>query len=172
MCDWIRASFSPDVFWVMATALFTLVLVLVAWKQLRDLARTSRSDFLYRLKKDFFTGTQTEFIFLLENDLLVFRPVPFPRFDTTEKNGLKPEKDMFTTEVVDNVLLGPLEDVGVYWQSKSRLVVENEAIHEYVDWLREQPGNEDLYDHLYLVYRRLKEETPKIRKKKRAAGPA
>src|ERR1700722_15044937 len=128
----------------MATALLTLALAWVAWKQLRDLARTNRSDFLYKLKKDFFTEVETELIFLIENDLLIFNPQT-PSFDTVEKNGVKPEKDAFTTNTIDDVLLGPLEDVGLYWNLKAlsfnevyeifdyyiRSVVENKAIGEY-----------------------------------------
>ena len=164
----------------MATALLTLALAWVAWTQLRDLARTNRSDFLYRLKKDFFTEAETELVFLVENDLLLFSPSNFPRFDTVEKNGVKPAKDMITTNAVDDVLLGPLEDVGLYWELKAlsfqevyeifdyyiRLVVENKAIREYIDWVRKEPEGEDIYDHLLLIYRELKEEGPKIRKRK------
>lgn len=184
MSDWLAASLKPEVFWVMATALLTLALAWVAWKQLRDLARTNRSDFLYKLKKDFFTEVETELIFLIENDLLIFN-AQTPSFDTVEKNGVKPEKDAFTTNTIDDVLLGPLEDVGLYWNLKAlsfnevyeifdyyiRSVVENKAIGEYIDWVRKDPGNEDIYDHLLHIYEKLKKEGPKIRKRKAKSSP-
>lgn len=180
MLDWLKESLRPDVFWVMATALLTFALVVVAQKQLKDLARTSRSDFLYRLKKDFFTERVSEFIFLLENDLLTFSPDPLPTFDTIEKHGVKPEKDAFTTNVIDDVLLGPLEDVGVLWKSGRlslaevyetfdyyvRLCVENKAITDYINWVKKESGHEDIYDHLLLLCKTLKEEGPKIRARK------
>jgi hypothetical protein len=175
----MRATLRPEVFWVMATAVLTLALAWVAWIQLRALARTNRSDFLYRLKKDFFTEAETEFTFLVENNLLAFNP-EHSCFDTVEKNGIKPSKDAITTTAVDDVLLGPLEDVGLYWELKALsfrevyeifdyyicLVVENKAIREYIDWARQGPGNEDIYDHLLLVYKKLKEEGPKVRRRK------
>jgi hypothetical protein len=183
MCEWITSSLRPEVFWVMATAILTLALVLVAWKQLRDLARTSRSDFLYKLKRDFFTHEETELMFLVENDLLVFNPNT-PCFDTVEKNGIKPTKDALTTNVVDDVLLGPLEDVGLYWELKTlslsevyetfdyyiKSVVENKAIREYIEWCRREEGDEDIYDHLLAVYNQLKSDGPRIRKRKRRDG--
>ena len=178
--EWLKKSLQPDVFWVMATALLTFALVVVAQKQLRDLARTSRSDFLYRLKKDFFTAKVSEFIFLLEIDLLAFSPDPIPTFDTITKKGVEPEKDAFTTNVIDDLLLGPLEDVGVLWKSGRlsldevyetfdyyiRLCVENRAIADYIKWVKKEPGNEDIYDHLLLLYKKLKKEGPKIRARK------
>jgi hypothetical protein len=181
MLDWLKDSLHPDVFWVMATALLTLALVAVAQKQLKDLARTSRSDFLYRLKKDFFTAQVTEFIFYLENNLLTFSPVPIPAFNTVAKQGVTADKDGFTTNTIDDVLLGPLEDVGVLWKSGRlsldevyetfdyyvRLCVENKAIADYLSWVRKDAGDEDIYDHLLLLYKKLKEEGPKIRARKR-----
>jgi hypothetical protein len=47
MHDWIVKSFAPEVFWVMITAAFTMAVFLVAWIQLRNLARTSRTELLY-----------------------------------------------------------------------------------------------------------------------------
>jgi hypothetical protein len=178
--DWLKESVRPDVFWVMATALGTIALVFVAQKQLKDLARTSRSDFLYRLKKDFFTEKVSDFIFLLENDLLTFRPDPIPTFDTIKKHGVKPEKDSFTTNTIDDLLLGPLEDVGVLWKLGRLsldevyetfdyyvcLCVENKAIADYINSVKKEPGDEDIYDHLLLLYKKLKEEGPKIRARK------
>jgi hypothetical protein len=183
MCEWIAASLKPEVFWVMATAVLTLALVLVAWRQLRGLADTSRSEFLYKLKKDFFTEAETELMFLVENDLLVFNQLT-PAFDTVEKNGIRPTKDAITTNVVDDVLLGPLEDVGLYWETNAlslnevyeifdyyvRSVVDNKAIREYIDWCRKEEDDGDTYDHLLTIYKKLKEEGPRIRKRKKKNG--
>lgn len=181
MIEWLKESVRSDVFWVMVTTLATIALVFVAQKQLKDLARTSRSDFLYRLKKDFFTKQVSDFNFLLENDLLTFTPGPIPTFYTITKHGVKPEKDAFTTNTIDDVLLGPLEDVGVLWKLGRlsvnevyetfdyyiTLCVENEAIADYIKWVKKEPGDEDIYDHLLLLHKKLKEEGPKIRAKKR-----
>jgi hypothetical protein len=93
---------------------------------------------------------------------------------------VEPEKDAFTTNVIDDLLLGPLEDVGVLWKSGRlsldevyetfdyyiRLCVENKAIADYINWVKKEPGNEDIYDRLLLLYKKLKEEGPKIRARK------
>jgi hypothetical protein len=60
------------IFWSMITAVATIVLVCVAYWQLKSLARTSRSDFLYRLKSDFFNEDARRLICLAENDMLKF----------------------------------------------------------------------------------------------------
>lgn len=69
---WVKSWNDPGVFWVMATVLITLVLVLVAWKQLSNLSHTSTADFIFRLKKDFFTQEARGLLFLVEEDLLRF----------------------------------------------------------------------------------------------------
>jgi hypothetical protein len=51
-----KTIYDPEIFWVMITALATVTLVGVAYWQLRSLVRTSRSDFLHRVKKNFFTN--------------------------------------------------------------------------------------------------------------------
>jgi hypothetical protein len=103
-----------------------------------------------------------------------------PYGSTTTKQGVEPEKDAFTTNVIDDLLLGPLEDVGVLWKSGRlsldevyetfdyyiRLCVENKAIADYINWVKKEPGNEDIYDRLLLLYKKLKEEGPKIRARK------
>ena len=182
MHNFLSGSFAPEVFWVMATAVLTGLLVFVAWKQLADLARTTKSDFIYRLKKDFFTPQTQDFVFLLENDLVVFDGASsVPRFNTVERDGVKPEKDGFTTNTIDFVLLGPLEDVGVLWRLGRlslqevyegfdyyvRLCVENKAIRDYIDFVRKDAEEDDIYDHLLLLYEKLREQAPKLKDRKR-----
>src|ERR1017187_7444175 len=79
-CFWQRTWSDPAIFWAAATAVITIILVLVAWVQLRDLARTSRADFIFRLKNDFFTAEARRLLFLVEEDLLRFEDDKIPYF--------------------------------------------------------------------------------------------
>jgi hypothetical protein len=112
----------PGNFWAMLTAVTTVALAWVAYRQLGDLARTGKSDFLYKLKKDFFTDEARRLMFLIENDLLEFRFAEIPYFQILKSQY--PDTDIRLAELgitgsgigtylVDDLLLGPLEDVGV-----------------------------------------------------------
>src|SRR5580693_7907824 len=128
MCDWIAKSFTPEVFWVMVTAFFTIALFLVAWRQLRDLARTSRTDLLYRLRKDFFGSELRTLTFLLDNGLLKFRAGPTAFFDVEEKQFLQSEIPAITTQWIDDYL-GLLEDIAGLW--KARDISLREGYHSF-----------------------------------------
>jgi hypothetical protein len=172
MCEWIRKSFTPEVFWVMATALFTLVLVFVAWRQLRDLAKTSRTDLLYRLRKDFFTSNARTLTLFLDYELLNFVSSPMAFFDV-KQDVLKTEIQAVATQWVDDYL-GILEDIAGLWKAKHitldevyesfgyyiELVMEDKAIKDYIEWARKREGErgKDIYENLYAVYMALKKK--------------
>jgi hypothetical protein len=174
---WLKTLRDPEASWAMATAIATVGLIAVANYQLRDLAKTSKSDFLYKLKKDFFTPEARRLVFLAENDLLKFKPGRIPYFEiaapdaeTTERMAeLDITTSSLSTGLVDDALLGPLEDVGVllernlvsldeaYEQFDSfvQMCVENEAIAQYLACCREDEDDDDVYDHLQNLYERL-----------------
>src|ERR1039458_316278 len=77
---WCKTIFDPGVFWVMVTGVATTALIFVAWSQLHNLAEVSRGDFIYRLKKDFFTEESRGLLFLLEYHLLEFVKEPTAHF--------------------------------------------------------------------------------------------
>jgi hypothetical protein len=68
----------------MLTTVLTGALFLVAWMQLRDLARTSRTGLLHRFKKDFFTSENRSITLVLDLGILRFNQIGF--FDI-EKGG-------------------------------------------------------------------------------------
>jgi hypothetical protein len=185
-----KTLFDPASFWAMVAAVATIALIIVAYKQLRDLGRTSRADFLYRLKSDFFNVQARQLIFLTEHNLLKFHGVEIPYFEIVghERPGVRErlkemgiEGDSISTYLVDDILLGPLEDVGIL--EKLRLVsleeayeefvtymdicIENEAIQEYLKYSNRDPADDDVYDSMLGLYQKLKVEAPKIRAKKR-----
>ncbi len=122
---WLTTLRDPPSFWAMGAAIATVGLIAVAYYQLRDLAETSKSDFLYKLKKDFFTVQARRLVFLAENDLLRFQPGKIPYFEiiqpdaetTSRMREMGITESSASTGLVDDVLLGPLEDVGVYWSA-------------------------------------------------------
>lgn len=165
-------------------------LAAVAYMQLSDLARTSRSDFLYKLKKDFVTEHARGLIFLIENELLEFRSADIPYFQVARLGDAETQHRLgelgitssnVSTYLVDDVLLGPLEDVGLLlrnnmvsldeayeqFDSYVQICAEDKAIGEYLRLARDGEGNEDVYDGFQYLYERLEEAGPAIRDKKR-----
>lgn len=187
---WLKSVQDPTVFWVMLGAAATVVLILVAYQQLSALSRTTKSDFLYKVKKDFFTKDARRLIFLIENDLLEFKRAPIPYFEI--QDGPEPgvqersrELDItgltVSTYLLDDVLLGPLEDIGIllrlglvsleetyeHFDTYVADCFENAAIRDYIHWCREGEENEDIWDGIEELHNRLARDGPLIRQKKR-----
>jgi hypothetical protein len=180
----------PAIFWSMVTALATIVLICVAYWQLRSLARTSRSDFVYRLKSDFFTDEARRLICLAEHDMLKFHDAgKIPYFEIVGQGAvgvadrlkeLGVEGKTVSVYLVDDKLLGPLEDIGVLeklglvsleevyevFVTYIEICVESAGLKEYLAWSRKDPDDEDVYDNLNRLYKKLKAKGPQIRKKK------
>jgi hypothetical protein len=134
--EWFtRTIYDPAIFWSMVAAIATVVLLIVAWRQLRSLAKTSRSDFLYRLKSDFFTKEARQLVFLANEDLLDFHVEPdIPYFEIVERNNpgvtdrlkeLDIEEKSISIYSVDDALLGPMEDIAVF--EKLKLIGRDEV---------------------------------------------
>src|SRR5258708_5243520 len=105
----------PTAFWTMVTGLTTVVLIWVAYRQLGGLAATSRSDFIFRLKIEFFTEKTRRLIFLIDTQSLRFVPTPAPHFTVEIRNEeayrpvldeLKIEAKTISTYVIDYDLFG------------------------------------------------------------------
>jgi hypothetical protein len=184
-----KSLFDPAVFWSMVTAIATAALIFVAWRQLSSLAKTSRSDFLFRLRKDFFTEEARKLIFLAEYDLLRFHHDEIPYFETViggspavieRMKDLKIERGAISTYFVDDFLLGPLEDMGVLenmglvsleevyesFFTYLSICVENTAIKQFLEFARTDQKDWDVYDNLLSLYNKLQKQAPRIRAKK------
>jgi hypothetical protein len=175
---WEKTWSDPAIFWAAATAIATVILVGVAWIQLRNLADTSRSDFCFRLKNDFFTECARQLFFLLDYDLLKFEDGEIPYFtirkvddpalrERFKELGIK--DSTVSTYVVDDILLGPLEDVALFLAEKLitethayelfytyvASCAENTAIQEYIRTIRLEPKDLDIYSKFDNLYKRL-----------------
>lgn len=183
-CFWEKTFSDPAVFWLMATFAVTAALVLVAWKQLGDLAGTNRADFVFRLRNNFFTEEARRLLFLAEEELLQFEDSEIPYFTIRNEDDpalrgrfkeLGIEGSTVSTYAVDDVLLGPLEDVGLFLAEKLikethayemfetyvTLCWENEEIQRYIQSARRKPGDSDIYSRLDDLYVRLRRRVPK-----------
>jgi hypothetical protein len=177
---WEKTWSDPAAFWVAATAVITAVLAWVAWKQLGDLANSSTSDFLFRLKSEFFTEHSRKLVFLIEQDLLKFEGAGIPFFSIPDFNKpeLKPRlqelgitESTVSTYCLDDIILGPLEDVWFYLSEKRitknqvyavfsyyiEICARSSAIQAYKEACRKRLGESDIYgglDHLERLMRR------------------
>jgi hypothetical protein len=176
---WEKTWSDPATFWAAATAVVTALLAWVAWKQLGSLAESSTADFLFRLKSDFFTERARRLVFLIEQDLLKFEDAAIPFFSKPDFNKpeLKPRlqelgitDSTISTYLLDDIILGPLEDVWSYLSEKHitrnqvyavfsyyiEICAESHAIQDYKEACRRQPGKSDIYtglDHLEKLMR-------------------
>jgi hypothetical protein len=165
---WVRTWCDPAVFWAAATVSVTVLLVWVAWRQLGSLAKSSASDFLFRMKSDFFTEQARKLVFLIEQDLLKYEGAAIPYFSIPDfdKPQLKPRlqelgiaESTISTYFLDDIILGPLEDVAFYLSEKRItkkqayevfsyyvcICAESPAIQNYINASRERANYTDVY---------------------------
>jgi len=185
---WCRSIFDPSVFWVMFTGVGTFVLVAVAWKQLSALSRTSRADFIFRLKSDFFTERARRLICLIDADLLeyveqgqgYFVIKDFESKETQDQIGYYGfQSANIPSQEIDDLILGIFEDLGMF-ERKNAIDIEdvyvifdtyitdclnNRTIKKYLAISRRGKDNSDVYAECRLLARRLKNIEPEIRKK-------
>ena len=144
--------------WLGAVA--TVVLMIVAGIQLRAIRSTSRADFIHRLNQLFFTDRT--------NTLLRALSDRNPTFDENDGSPQFVEGRLivFTADELDDHLLGPLEDVGIFEHLGAvelnavydefaffiYQVWKNPEIKKYILWSRKQPDGWDLYERLEEIY--------------------
>ena len=160
----------------------TLLLIWIAWRELEGIRNTTSADFIYRLRNDFFTPEARNLFILVdlnaikfikkkgENDIVYFEVDEEKLKDWPDeiKKDLTAKKFYISYEV-DDILLGPLEDVGLYLKRKIieiemtypefgwyvKRIYENEEIKKYVEYLRKKEG-EDVYENLEFLYNKCK----------------
>lgn len=175
-----KSIFDPVVFWTMVTAVTTAALVVVGYVQLRQLVKTGQAEFLDRLKRDFLTPETQGLLFLVRYRLLEFEVNAPPRFHIRPlpEGSLKQRfqqlqirEETVSVFGIDELLLIPLDDLasfektgsvdlsGIY-QLFGRYIldiVDNEAIHEYLVWVRAHHGGSfAFYSDLLVLFEKLK----------------
>jgi len=188
--EWARRSVcDASIFWVMVTAVGTLLLAWIAFKQLGGLADTSRADFIFRLKSEFFNDKSRRLIFLIEEDLLEFVPEGESGYFiikdySSEKvreriSHLGFDGPRISSQEIDDLILGILEDVGMF-ERKGVIKLEDvyiifdtyvmdcmdsPAINEYLKFSRQGEGNRDVWAEFRLLAKRLKAIEPEMLRK-------
>ena len=196
--NWISDYFvktfrEPGNVWAMLTAITTVALAWVAYKQLSDLARTGKSDFLYKLKKDFFTPETRKLMFLIDNDFLEFESSEIPYFRIVQPQDPATRSRLeelgitgpgISPYLIDDLLLGPLEDVGILlkrdlvsldevyegFDSYVQSCADSRAIRVYLEFSRtdeDNLDNDDAWDGFKYLHDELQKSGPKIRARKR-----
>jgi hypothetical protein len=144
------------------TSAATVLLVAVAWVQLASLRATSRADFVHKLNGDFFNPQMRKIVQLLQDHTAVF-----------DDNGGKPRyiedgTELFSCYELDDQLLGPLENVGIFecigavelssvydvFGYYILMVWEHVEIQRYIEWQRKQPYSWDVYERLEMLHQR------------------
>jgi hypothetical protein len=170
--------------WTAILAFITLILVVVAWYQLSSIRKTTRADYLKRLNDSFFTEETRNLLVLLFNSAIEFATLPIKNKDNTldidelpyfriDEVVLKQLTDSgliylpswrkgYNAFEIDDLLLGPLDDVGRFEKNGlldisaayrtfgyyvCELVGDNEAVKGYLKY-KDSQGNYD--DLLYL----------------------
>ncbi len=165
-------------------AVVTLVLALIALRQLFDISLTSKSDFLLRLKRDFFTSETRVLMHLIENDYLEFSDTdkesyfvvkisPLPadaksiEEDLLRKTADRPNgKTAYSSFEMDDLILGQLDDVGMLEERRILDPWMVESVFGYYirlvmngpavrDYLKTvRAQNPEAYDHLEEMHHR------------------
>jgi len=180
-----RHLFDWNSLWSALTALGTLALVVVAYKQIQSLIktnedanRTATEDFLYKLKKDFFTREARTLLTLLEIDSLkfeeisedkdfrIFKVIIPDNIKKYIKDSIDTKKTYYTTQEIDDFLLQHLEDLGLLFYKGMitiedadqqfeyylKTIFEDNEIKAYINWAREQANDNDIYSKFELLY--------------------
>ncbi len=144
-------------FWEFVIAVLTALLFWIAFVQLGTLNKTTTAEFNHKLTEDFFTREARSLVFLIENKWLIFNDyskfenkASFFSFQENEATRSMKIKKIFTTNEVDDFILGPLEDLAI-WEGKGLLdmdmvygtfggylmnIWKNKEIRRYIDYVR------------------------------------
>jgi hypothetical protein len=186
--------------WTAVLVVMTLFLIIVAWSQLSSIRKTTKADYLKRLNDSFFTEETRNLLVLLFNSAIEFSVLPIrgkgstipidrlPYFKIDEfvlkqlkDNGLISLPDWrkgYNACEVDDLLLGPLDDVGRYEKNGlldirsaydtfgyyvCELVGDNEGVKAFLKH-EDNRGNYDDLERLYeefLSYKKSKNKRSK-----------
>jgi hypothetical protein len=118
-----------------------LLIAYAAWIQLNKIKNVNNAEFIYKLKKDFFTKEARNLMTLIQLDALKYvNDEKLPYFIVLEERiaelpeEIKKEllnKRFYTVYEIDDILLGHFEDIGIFEQSG---ILDNKMIYEEFAW--------------------------------------
>jgi hypothetical protein len=168
-----------SVLWSMLSALSTLILLIFAYFQIRDVNQTNSAEFSHKIKNDLYTPENIRLITLFDDDLLRFESDSnnFAWFvlDTLGYNKIPHQVSLGNIPTTYNVfemdeLLQDFEDLAFY-NKKNRvqtdyiyiqfayyieMLWENKSIANYVKWQRGQEHSGYSYRYLEELYKKMK----------------
>ena len=167
----------------------TLLLVYIGWRQLRKLNRTSKEEFIHKLKNDFFTKETRDLFTLIENKSLLLVDIPNVddkifkiqiNNDLMEylQDSINIKRKYYSTEEVDDYLLQHFEDIGLLYKNGIikiedvdqqfecylKVVFENSQINNYIIWARKHSQDEDIYSNFEMIYKEVEKYENKRKK--------
>jgi hypothetical protein len=166
----------------------TAFILFVAAKQFKLYNDVAAADFSLKFKNDFFTEQTRELIMLIDYDQLEFAvsEEKFAYFKVKKKNTKdvschdfcttlnNTEDPKYSSYQIDDLILNHLEDLSVFREKGAldidyiyegfsyfiETVYENEAINQYLIWLRHE-ASRDLYIGIDNLYHIVKAESKK-----------
>lgn len=172
-----KTIYDPEVFWVMVSAVATVLLVILAAIPLWSIAKTRRTEVARRLRDEFWTERTKAIMFLIDHNLLAY-DAGVPCFRLRGIGG-DPAEEMITQTLgesgvlsifeVDDKILNPLEEVAAMTFAGSisfedvyalfgnfiRSTVENEAIRQHIQETRRRQQSANAWVHLERIVPRL-----------------
>lgn len=187
----MACGFDWSVFWTMIGALATIGVARIAYRQLNKFNKISMAEFAHKCENNFFISETRQLFMLFENDLMIFRKTPLNNIEMAgetepifayfeiDQSKLKsnpilssfisdPQRKYSSYEI-DDLLLGPLDNVGTYYREKLmdiRIVksffryyivelYKNRQIKDYIDWNNTLPGGKDTYKNFIEIHNEL-----------------
>ena len=178
--------------WTFALVVATIFLWRIARKQLGDVSKTAKAEFIRKFSSDFFQEQTRDILMLLDFNALLFRggykieygnnveSKKFPYFEidqkvvnqtmiSDEKKQWFASKKYYSGFEIDDLLLGPLENISNFEQRKLvdirqvyddfdhyiNLAYDNYEIRKYIKEQRdEEKDGQNIYTEFEYIYRK------------------
>jgi hypothetical protein len=175
----VGGSINRSVLWSMLSALSTLILLILAYLQIRDVNQTNSAEFSHKIKNDLYTPENIRLITLFDDGLLEFESdsnnFAWFSLDTLDYKELPRQVSLGEIPVTYNIfevdeLLQHFEDLAFYHRKRRvqtayiynhfayyiEMLWQNEGIANYVKWQRGQEHNGYAYRDFEKLFKKMK----------------
>ena len=153
-------------FWTAVSAIATLLILWLAWVQLRAMNKTSKASFANDFTKDFFNPKTRLLTMLFNYELLKFRTQETGKHKESNKEyayfeldretlskaikiddeDKKELKNIYSAFEIDDALLGFFEDIGNYVEKE---LLDDKMVYDSFDWyIGEIGSNEEVIKYI------------------------